>query len=86
MSQAFSGTEIDDMNYYVKPKQKNRPAQIIIHVGTIELPGNTTPDKTANKITEIANLIETSENSVIVSSIVSRKDQFNNKSKEVNKI
>ena len=49
MSQAFSGTKIDDINYYVKPKQKNRPAQIIIHDGTNELPGNTTADKMANK-------------------------------------
>ena len=85
MSQAFSGTKVDDINYYVKPKQKKRPAQIIIHDGTNELPGNTTADKMANKIVEFANSIEASQNSVIVSSIISRKKQFNKKAKEVNK-
>ena len=52
------------MNYYVKPTQEKQPAQLIIHVGTNELPCNTTSDKIANKILEVANSIKTSENSV----------------------
>ena len=63
MSQDFSGAKIDEMNYYVKPTQEKRPAQIIIHVGTNELPYNTTSDKITNKIVEFANSIKTSENS-----------------------
>ena len=38
----------------------------------------------ANKIVEFANSIKTSENNIVVSSIVSRKDRFNNKAEEVN--
>ena len=60
---------------------KKQPVQVIIHVGTNDLLGNKNTDEIA-KIVEFANSIKTSENNVVVSSIVSRKDQFNNKAKE----
>ena len=41
-------------------------------------------EEIANKIAEFANSGITSKNSVVVSIIISRKDQFNNKAKEVN--
>ena len=81
----FSESKIEDMKHYVKPTQEKKPAQIIIHVGTNDLPGNKNPDEIANEIVGFANSIKTSENNVVVSSIVSRKDRFNNKAKEVNK-
>ena len=80
----FSGAKIEDMKYYVKPTQEKQLAQIIIHVGTNDLPGKKNPDKIANKIVEFANPIKASENNVVVSTIVSRKDRFNNKAKQVN--
>ena len=81
----MSGTEIEDMKHYVKPTQEKQPAQIIIHVGTNDLLGNKNSNKIANENAEFANSIKTSENNVVVSSIVSRKDRLNNKAKEVNK-
>ena len=72
------------MKHYVKPTQEKHPAQIIIHFGTNDLPGNKNSDEIANKIVEFANSIKTSKNNVVVSSIVSRKDRFNNKANEVN--
>ena len=72
------------MKHYVKPTREKQPAQIIIHVGTNDLPGQKNSDKIANETAEYANSIKTSENGVVVSSIVSRKDRFNNKPKEVN--
>ena len=72
------------MKYYVKPTQEKQPAQIIIHVGTNGLPGNKISDEIASKIVEFANLIKTSESNAVVSSIVSRKDRFKNKAKDVN--
>ena len=80
----FSGTKIEDMKHYVKPTQEKQPAQIIIHIGTNDLPANKNTDEIANKIVGFTNSIKTSENNVVVSSIVSRKDRFNNKAKEVN--
>ena len=75
----FSGAKIEDMECYAKPTQEKQPTQIIIPVGTNDL-----PDEIANEIVEFANSFKTSENNVVVSSIVSRKERFNNKAKEVN--
>ena len=80
----FSGAKIEDMKNYVKPTQEKQPAQIIINGGTNDLLGNKTSAELANEIVEFANSINTSENNVIVSSLVSWKDQFNNKANEVN--
>ena len=63
------------MKHYVKLTQEKQPAQIIIQVGTNDIPHNKNSDKIAN---------ETTENNVVVSSITSRKEQFNNKTREVN--
>ena len=41
-------------------------------------------DEIANEIVDFATTIKTSKSNVVVSSIVSRKDQINNKAKEVN--
>ena len=73
------------MKHYVKSTQEKQPAQIIVHVGTNDLPGTKTSDEIANENVEFVNSIKTSENNVVVSSIVSRKDRFNNKAKEINK-
>ena len=62
------------MKHYVKPRQEKQPAQIIIHVGTNDLPGNKNADEITNEIVKFANSIKTSANNVAVSSIVSRKD------------
>ena len=51
----FSGGKIGDVKHYVKPTQEKQPAQIIIHVGTNDLPGNKNSDEIANKIAELAN-------------------------------
>ena len=77
----FSGAKIEDIKHYVKPTQEKQPAQITIDVGTNDLPGNKNLDEIAKEIVEFANSIKTSENNVVISSIVSRKDQFNNKAK-----
>ena len=58
----FSGTKIENMKHYSKPAQEKQPAQIIIHAGTSDLPGNKNSDETANEIGEFANSIKTSEN------------------------
>ena len=72
------------MEHYVKPTQEKQHAQIIIHVGTYDLPSNKNSVEIANEIVEFANSIKTSKNNVVVSTIVSIKDRFNNKAKEVN--
>ena len=38
------------MKHYVKPTQEKQPAQIIIQVGTNDIPHNKNSDKIANEI------------------------------------
>ena len=57
----FSGAKIEGMKHYAKPTQEKQPAQIIIYVGTNDLPVNENSDETANEILEFANSIKTSE-------------------------
>ena len=60
------GAKIEYMKHYVKPTHEKQPAQIIIHTGTNDLPGNKNSDKIANEILKFANLIQTSGNNVVV--------------------
>ena len=85
MVKHFSGAKIEDMKHYVKPTQEKQSAKIMIHVGTNDLPGNKNSYEIANKIVEFADSVKTNENNVVVSSIVSRKERFNHKAKEVYK-
>ena len=84
MVKNFSGAKIEDMNYYVKPTQEKKPVQIIIYFGTNDLRGNKNSDEITNEIVEFENSIKRGENNVVVSSIVARKDRFNNTAKEIN--
>ena len=73
------------MKHYVKLTQGKQPAQIIIRVGTNDLPGNKNSEEIANGIVEFANSIKTSENNIVVlSSIIPRKHRLNNKANKVN--
>ena len=76
----FSGAKIVDMKHYVKPTQEKKPALIIIHVGTNDLPGN----KNSEEIVGFANSIKLAK-IMCLHLAVSRKNQFNIKAKEVNK-
>ena len=82
----FSDAKIKDMKHYVKPTQEKTTCKYnYCHVDTKDLRGNKNSVKVANEIVEFATSIKTSENNVVVFSIVPRKDWFNNKAKEVNK-
>ena len=73
------------MKHYVKLTKGKQPAQIIIRVGTNDLPGNKNSEEIANGIVEFANSIKTSENNIVVlSSIIPRKHRLNNKANKVN--
>ena len=81
----FSDAKIKDMKHYVKPTQEKTTCKYnYCHVDTKDLRGNKNSVKVANEIVEFATSIKTSENNVVVFSIVPRKDRFNNKAKEVN--
>ena len=84
MVKHFSGAKTEGMNYHIKPTQEKQPVQTIIHFGTNDLRGNKNSDEITKEIVEFENSIKTGENNVVVSSIASRKDRFNNKAKKIN--
>ena len=72
------------MNHYKKPTQEKLPAQIILLVGTNTLSSDEEPKDIANDIIQLVESVKTDVNKVAVSSILPRKDESNNKPKEVN--
>ena len=77
---SFPGTEADDMESYIKPTLKNKP---IIHCGTNDLKNNT-PQSIADNILSLAKSSQQKNNTVLVSSVVPRKEYLHKKGKEVN--
>ena len=64
--------------------KKKSPGEIIIHVGTNDLPSEKEPEETANNIINLTKSVKTEENKIAVSRILPRKDKHINKGKEVN--
>ena len=58
--------------------------EIIIHVVANDSSSDKGPKAIANYIVQLAKSVKTDTNKVTVSSILPRKDKFNNKVKEVN--
>ena len=66
-----------------KSTLKNKPERIVIHCRTNKLKKNT-PQSTAENILSLANSSQQENNTVLVSSIVLRKNHLDKKGKEVN--
>ena len=73
------------MELYIKPTRKDKPERIIIHCGTNDLKNNT-PQSIADNILLLAKSSQQENNTVLVSSIVSKKDHLDKKGKEINNI
>ena len=70
---------------YVKPTLRDdKPDHIILHTGTNDLRSEKTASQIARSITELTMLLKDNDNSVIVSGIVPRNGNLNNKATEVN--
>ena len=85
---SFSGATIDDMKDYINPSIKRKPDNIILHCGTNNLSKGKSVEDTANEIIDLALSIKTSENEVVISSIISRadNDDYNKKLSSINNI
>ena len=82
---SFPGAKTTCMVDHVKPTiREDTPDNIILHDGTNDLRSEKTSSQIAKAIIELAMSLKTDENSVIVSSIVPRFDNLNNKANEVN--
>ena len=66
------------MKHYIKPTQEKSPAQIIFHIGANNLVTNKDSNEIVNKIAQLSKSAKTDKNKVAISSLVSRKDKFEN--------
>ena len=86
----FPGANTSDMKYYIKPPIKKKPNAevVIIHTGTNDLSSEFTPTKIATNIMDLATDLKKNLNQscdLIISSIILRGDQLQQKVVNVNK-
>ena len=81
----FSGAKVSCMVDHVKPTLRDdKPDHIILHTGTNHLRSEKTSSNIAKSIIDLAMSLKSSGSSVIVSGIVPRFDNLNNKASEMN--
>ena len=80
----FSGATVDDMKNYILPSKKYENDLVILHVGTNDLRNPKEAKEIANEIIELAIDTKNEKNEIMVSGIVPRRDNLNEKAKEVN--
>ena len=83
---SFSGSTVQDMEYFVEPLLARYPDHIILHVGTNNLSDESmTADRIADNIFQLANKIEEHGIKCTISELITRRDENNEKVKLVNK-
>ena len=81
----FTDAKVSCMVNHVKPTIRDyKPDHVILHTGTNDFRSEKTASQIARSITELATSLKDNDNSVIVSGIVPRNDNLNNKATEVN--
>ena len=82
---SFSGATVRCMADHVKPTlQNDKPDHVILHTGTNDLRSEKKLSQIAKSIIDLAMSLTNDGKSVVVSGIVPRSDDLNNKAKEVN--
>ena len=81
----FSGAKAKDMESYIILTLKQNPETIIIHSGTNDLKSHSSPEGITRDIISLKTSCKTQTNKVILSDIVPRYDNLNEKATRVNK-
>ena len=81
----FSWAKTKDMESYIIPTLKQNPETIIIHSVTNDLKSDSSPEEIARDIIKLTTSCKTQTNKVILSSIVPRYDNLNEKTTRVSK-
>ena len=81
---SFPGAKIADMQDHAKPSQQYNPDQFILHMGSNDLHTPKTAEEITDKLIKLALEIKTYGNGIIVSSIIARNDEYNDKGMGVN--
>ena len=81
---SYKGATIDCMRYHVQPSLKRKPDQVILQFGTNNMNTKETAQEIADQLIDLAEAISTHTNKVVISSILPRGDEYNEKVEEVN--
>ena len=81
----FSGAKVNCMVDHVNPTIRNdKSDHVILHTGTNDLRSKKTASQISRFVTELVMSLKDNDNSVIVSGIVPRHENLNNKAIQVN--
>ena len=84
---SFSGATTDDMSFHAVPSKKTQPDRVVLHTGANDFREEKEDAKIAQNIYALARMLKTEDNTVFVSGIISRKDEFiNERTANVNRI
>ena len=74
---SFPGATTADMKHYLQPCLKAEPKMVLLHVGTNDLSGSTSPRNVAEKIVDLGNMVASTspDTRVTISAITPRLDE-----------
>ena len=81
---SYKDATINIMRYHVQLSLKRKPDQVILQFGTNNMKTKGTAQEIANQLIDLAEDISTHTNKVVISSILPRGDEYNEKVEEVN--
>ena len=81
---AFPGASTADMLDYSKPSKRHKSDLFILHIGSNDLRSTKSPEEIATGIINLALDLKTDENDVVISRIICRNDELNEKAIKVN--
>ena len=77
---SFAGATSSEMTHYIQPTLERKPQRIVLHIGTNDL-RNSSPEKVADNIVDLAREIEMkSDAKVIISELTTRTDKLSDES------
>ena len=83
---SISGATTNAMKDYLKPNLEPNPDEVVLHEGTNDL-RTKSPQEVADGIVDLGRQVEgSSDTRVVISALVSRRDNLNEKVPEVNKL
>ena len=80
----FAGAKVRCMKDHDKPSLREKPGDIVLHVGTNDLVSDRPPDLIVKSIVDIASSMKNENHDVTVSNIIARADLIKEKANEVN--
>ena len=69
---------------HIKPTLREKPDDIVLHVGTNDLVSDRPPDLISKSIVDVASSMKNENHDVTVSNIIKRADHFKEKANDVN--